>query len=252
MTQRALRSLRQPLFWRRLAKLNLGLALLGYSIALMLDANVGLGPWNVFTVGITNLIGITFGQATQVIGFVVLAISVFLTRTRPGVGTILNMLIVGPWIDLFRAIPAVPSADVWVWGALQFGVGVVLCGLATGLYITAQLGEGPRDGLSLGVARVFRVSVRVARLGLEVLVLLSGWLMGGPVGIGTVAFAFGIGPMMQFFMRVFREDAAPPLNPSTEGAAGADATAGARARPKARTEAPSTRLPLWRPRRPRG
>ena len=219
MTARALAALNRPGFWLQLLRLNLGLLLLGYSIALMLEANVGLGPWNVFNEGISKVTGISYGRGTQLIGFVVLALSMVLAHTRPGLGTLINMVIVGPWIDLFRHLHAVPTVHTLGWGLLQFSLGVVLSGVATGLYITARLGAGPRDGLALGVAHMLHLSVRAGRMGLELLVLVTGWLMGGQVGLGTLLYAMTIGPLMQFFLRLFGPAKTAETSPPTRSAA---------------------------------
>lgn len=195
-------------FWRRLAKLNLGLTVLGFGIALMLEAGIGLGPWTVFHQGLSLVTGLSFGRVMQGVGLLVLLLSWLFTGTRPGLGTALNMLLVGPWVDLFRSLPVLPHPASYLPGVAVFVAGLVLQGLGTGLYITARFGAGPRDGLVLGLARLLSASVRVTRTGLELLVLVSGWLMGGQVGLGTVLFAVGIGPLMQFFLRVFGRAAA--------------------------------------------
>lgn len=203
MATRAMRTVANATFWQHLAKLNLGLAVVGLGIAVMLEAGIGLGPWTVFHQGVGLATGISIGRAMQGVGLLVLLVSVVLTRTRPGLGTALNMLLVGPWVDMFRSLAVMPHAGSYPLGVLQFLIGLGLQGLGTGLYITARMGAGPRDGLVLGLARVTRVSVRVTRTSLELLVLVTGWLLGGQVGLGTVLYAFLIGPLMQYFMRVF-------------------------------------------------
>lgn len=222
MTSRPLRSasgalvraLSSAAFWRRLVQLNLGLMVLGFGIATMLEAGIGLGPWTVFHQGLSFVTGLSIGRAMQGVGLVVLLLSWLLTGTRPGLGTALNMLLVGPWVDLFRSLPIVLHPSSYLLGIAVFVAGLVMQGLGTGLYITARLGAGPRDGFVLGLARLLSTSVRVTRTGLELLVLLSGWLMGGRVGLGTVLFALGIGPLMQFFLRWFG-----PRRPAHPGAA---------------------------------
>lgn len=209
MTARALRAVTRREFWQRLVKLNLGLMAVGLGIAVMLQANIGLGPWTVFHQGVSVVTGISIGRAMQGVGLLVLVLSMALTRVHPGLGTALNMLLVGPWVDLFGSLPLMPHPHAYVLGAAQFVVGLCLQGIGTGLYITARMGAGPRDGLVLGLARLIRVSVRATRTGLELLVLVSGWLMGGQVGLGTVLFALGIGPLMQFFLRVFEVRSRP-------------------------------------------
>ncbi len=208
MSARALRSLSSFAFWQRLLQLNLGLMLLGLGIATMLNADIGLGPWNVFHQGLSLVTHLSFGRVMQIVGLLVLLLSFLLTGTRPGIGTALNMLLVGPWVDLFAALPILQRPHGYVLGVAQFVLGTAVSGLATGLYITARLGAGPRDGLVLGLARLLGRGVRFTRMGLELLVLASGWLMGGSVGLGTIVFALAIGPLMQFFLRVF---APPPL-----------------------------------------
>jgi len=209
-------ALSSPAFWRRLAQLNLGLMVLGFGIATMLEAGIGLGPWTVFHQGLSFVSGLSIGRVMQGVGLLVLLLSWLLTGTRPGLGTALNMLLVGPWVDLFRASPVVLHPTSYLLGVALFVAGLVMQGLGTGLYITARFGAGPRDGLVLGLARLLSTSVRVTRTGLELLVLFSGWLMGGQVGLGTVLFAVGIGPLMQFFLGVFGPAAASgPRKPRT-------------------------------------
>lgn len=201
------RSLASAQWWYRLTQLNLGLLTLGLGIALMLEAGIGLGPWTVFHQGLSLVTGLSFGRVMQGVGLLVLLLSVVLTRTRPGLGTALNMLLVGPWVDLFRSQAFFPQAPNLPLGVAEFVLGLTLQGLGTGLYITARFGAGPRDGLVLGLSRLLRASVRATRTGLELLVLVSGWLMGGSVGLGTVLFAVGIGPLMQLFLHVFHRPA---------------------------------------------
>jgi uncharacterized protein len=198
----------RPIRWRlyglRLIHVNAGLALFGFSIALQLRAGVGLGPWDVFHQGVSLRTPLTVGQAMVAAGFTVLAFSVLVAKVRPGVGTLLNMLVIGAWVDLFLTWPGFPRAGGWVDGAAMFGIGVLLNGTATGLYLTAGLGAGPRDGFALALAKLLRVTVRRARTLVEVVVVTTGWLLGGSVGVGTIAFALAIGPIMQTSLRRFR------------------------------------------------
>ncbi len=188
----------------RFLHLNVGLAVFGASVALMLAAGVGLGPWDVFHEGLAKRTPLTVGQAMVGAGLVALLVSVALANVRPGVGTILNMALIGPWVDLFLARPWFPDPggglDGWGW----FLTGLILNGLATGLYITAGLGAGPRDGFALALAERAGTSVRRARTGVEAIVLASGWALGGTVGFGTLAFAALIGPLMQAGLRATR------------------------------------------------
>ncbi len=175
--------------------------LLGYavSIVLMLQSGLGLGPWDAFHVGIRNLTGIPVGMASILAGIVLVA-GTLLIGVRPGPGTIANMILIGVFIDLL--LPRVPAATGMLWGFGYFVPALLLCGLSTGLYIGAGLGQGPRDGLMLGVSRRVGWPVRRARTAIELCVLLCGWLMGAPIGIGTLLFALAIGPSVQWGMRV--------------------------------------------------
>ncbi|MBS3967025.1 MAG: hypothetical protein KGZ60_07230 [Truepera sp.] len=198
-----------PGFWRRLLQLNLGLMLFGLGIALMLKAGIGLDPWSVFHEGLANQTGLSFGRVTQLTGVLLIALSFALLRVKPGLATVLNMLLVGPWVDFYRAQAWLPTAEGWLWGVLQFMAGVVLVGLASGLYIAARFGAGPRDGFVLGLSLRLRLSVRLTRSGLELLVLVSGFLLGGPLGLGTVLFAITVGYFMQRSLRLFRYQHGP-------------------------------------------
>lgn len=174
----------------------------GASLALMLRANVGLGPWDVFHQGLALRTPLTIGQAMVVAGLALLLFSSLAARVRPGVGTVLNMALVGPWVDFFLAWPRFPSADGPAAGAALFALGLVLNGWATGLYITAGLGAGPRDGFAIALARLAQWPVGRARTAVEAVVCAAGWLLGGTVGIGTLVFVVAIGPLMQASLSV--------------------------------------------------
>jgi uncharacterized protein len=197
----------RPRSWRilalRLLHVNVGLMLFGVGIVAMLNAHVGVGPWDVFHQGLARRTPLSIGAAMIAAGGTILLISVLVARVRPGIGTLLNMALVGPWVDFFRELGSIPVASGFVEGLALFMIGVVLCGFATGLYLTAGLGAGPRDGFALGISRVLQIPVRRARTLVEVAVCLTGWLLGGSVGLGTILFAFSIGPLMQFSLHVF-------------------------------------------------
>lgn len=190
-------------FWGQLLHLNIGLALLGLGIAVMLKAQLGVAPWPVFHEGVNLHTPLSFGQITQLTGLLMVLISYLVFKLRPGFGTICNMLLVGPWADFFRAQAWLAPADsVWL-RLLQCLIGVALSGAATGLYISARLGAGPRDAFLLGLAKQFKMSVRRTRFVIEMSVLAIGFALGGPVGLGTLLFALLIGPMMQSSLRLF-------------------------------------------------
>lgn len=196
-------SVTSPAFWLRLLQLNVGLMLMGLGLAVSLAAGVGLGPWAAFHEGLAVSTGMSFGQALVLVGIVVVGVSWWWTGYRPGPGTFVNMAVVGPWVDLFQTQAWLPVAPNYAWGMAEFLVGTTLIGMASGMYITAGFGAGPRDGLVLGLTRLLRLSVRRTRSLLELVVLATGFLLGGAVGVGTVVFALTIGPVMQFSIRLF-------------------------------------------------
>ncbi len=204
------RRLRGPSFRRRVPQYLLGLVTMAVGLAVMLEAGVGVGPWAVFHEGIAVRTALTFGQALILVGVVVQAFA-WWAGESPGPGTALNMLLVGPFVDLFLASGWVPVPDTLGLGLLQVTAGVVLIGAGSGLYITARFGAGPRDGFVLAASRLSGATVRRVRTLLEIVVLAVGWLLGGTVGIGTVLFALAIGPAMQAAIRLFSLPAARPV-----------------------------------------
>ena len=182
---------------RRLPQLYVGLVLYGVSLALMVRGDLGLAPWDVLHSGLIRHVPITLGQAVVVMSFVVLLAWIPL-REAPGIGTISNALVVGFSADATLALLGHPDA-LWLRAAMMLG-GIALCGLATALYIGAQLGRGPRDGLMTGLARRSGRSIRLVRTGLEVTVVVIGLLLGGTLGVGTVLYALAIGPLTQLWL----------------------------------------------------
>ncbi|WP_322919689.1 membrane protein YczE [Nocardioides renjunii] len=185
---------------RRLPQLYVGLFLYGVSLAMMVRGALGLAPWDVLHSGFIRHVPMSFGQAVVLFSFVVLVLWIPL-REMPGLGTISNALVVGVSADVTLAVVAQPDA-VWARISLMVG-GVVLCGAASALYIGAQLGRGPRDGLMTGLARRTGLSLRLVRTALEVGVVVIGLLLGGKLGIGTVAYALAIGPLTQLMLPWF-------------------------------------------------
>ncbi|HEY9495941.1 MAG TPA: hypothetical protein VIR15_13880 [Intrasporangium sp.] len=202
---------------RRVVQLLVGLMLYGVSMAMMLRATLGLNPWDVFHAGVTSRVPITFGQVTIIVGALVLLLWIPL-RQWPGLGTIANVVVIGLAVDAALAVIDSPSGLPAQLALLL--AGLVLNGLAGGLYIGSQLGPGPRDGLMTGLALRTGLSIRLVRTGLELTVLGAGWLLGGPVGIGTVLYAMTIGPLVQFFLpRVTVSLEAPAARQPLSGAA---------------------------------
>ena len=199
---------------RRLVQLVWGLFLYGIAIALMVRAGIGVAPWDVLTQGIVHQTGIPFGLVTNLTGVVVLLFWIPL-RQMPGVGTVLNVLLIGPSAQL--GLTFVPQQTVpWVQ-ALMFAGGLILLAIATGLYIGARLGPGPRDGLMTGLHARTGWKIWVVRTLIEVTVLTIGWLLGGQVGIGTLAFALLVGPMVNLTLPVLSVRLGPAPDRSGAG-----------------------------------
>ncbi|UIJ60453.1 hypothetical protein LWP59_01805 [Amycolatopsis acidiphila] len=182
---------------RRFPQLLLGLALYGASMAMMTRAGLGLDPWDVLHDGLTRRTGLTFGTVVAIASAGVLLLWIPL-RQRPGIGTVLNVVVISVTVDLVRAVLP-PQHSLWSQIPLLAG-GIVLNGLATAAYVGTRLGPGPRDGLMTGLSARTGLSVRLTRTGLEVAVLVAGWLLGGSVGVGTVLYAAAIGPLTQAFL----------------------------------------------------
>jgi uncharacterized membrane protein YczE len=192
--------------WRRFARdlvlIQIGFALFGLAIDIMVQANLGLDSWDVLQMALTYHIPITLGEASIGVAFLVVLADIIL-REPLGWGTIANMIFIGVWVDVLKPyVPMVP---------LQFPVeiaslllGTLIMGFATAIYIGVDAGAGPRDTLMLALSRLGRVSLRVARASLEITVVAVGWLLGGPAWLGTLVAALAIGPAVQFAFRVLR------------------------------------------------
>jgi len=183
----------------RLVQLYLGLILYGISSSLLVLADLGLDPWDVFHQGLSRTFGLAIGTWAIIVGAVVLLLWIPL-RQRPGIGTVSNVVLVGLTMNVVLGHVGAPHAMAARIACLVCGV--FLNGVATGAYIGAGLGPGPRDGLMTGLAARGH-SVRVVRTGLEVTVLVTGWLLGGTVGVGTVVYALSIGPLAHVFIPLF-------------------------------------------------
>jgi uncharacterized membrane protein YczE len=198
---------------RRVPQLFLGLFLYGVSMAFMVESRLGLTSWDVFHQGVSKATGISFGTVVILTGIPILLLWIPL-RQRLGFGTIANLIVIGLVVDWALAVLAPGESPAMRITYLV--VGILLNGVATGLYIGSRFGPGPRDGLMTGiVARFPRLSIRFVRTSIELLVLGTGFLLGGTVGLGTIAYALAIGPLAQLFIPVFTvRPAAPELTPS--------------------------------------
>ena len=197
----------------RLARLYLGLAGYGVSMALMVRARLGNMPWDVFHQGAARHTGLSFGTVAIFTGAAVLLLWIPL-RQRPGLGTVSNVLVLGLVADATLAV--LPQPRPLAVRVAFLAAGIALNGMATGLYIGAAFGPGPRDGLMTGLAKRGH-AIRVVRTSLEVSVVVIGWLLGGTVGVGTVLYAVSIGPLAHVFVPLFSRGRAVTAAPVLEG-----------------------------------
>jgi len=195
---------------RRVPQLLVGLGLYGVSLGMMVRGGLGLAPWDVLHSGLIRYLPLDLGQMVVAVSIVVLVLWIPL-REKPGVGTIANSLLVGPSADGTLAVLS-PAHSWELRIALTLG-GIALCALATALYIGAQFGRGPRDGLMTGLARRTGWSIRAVRTGIELSVVVLGLLLGGSLGVGTVLFALTIGPLTQRWMPFWTISLAPTPEP---------------------------------------
>ena len=199
----------KPIQWNTFIRdfivIQLGFALFGLSIALLIQANLGASPWVILTVALSDILGWSVGVLTILIGFAVLIISLFMNE-QVGWGTLGNILSIGPWLD--GALLLIPSVTGdWLLQGVMLLLSAVLMGMASAIYIGVNAGAGPRDTLMLAVTRNSRLSLRQARGGIELIVLIIGVILGGPLGIGTLLFALLIGPSVQWGFRLFGVEA---------------------------------------------
>ncbi len=186
-----------------------GLWLFGTGIALMVNARLGLGPWDVLSQGVAMRTGLRIGTVTMLVGAVVLLLWFFI-RERPGIGTVANIVLIGQAINL--TLPLLPEFESVPIRFLELLLGMLVLGLGSAFYLGARLGAGPRDGLMLGLHRRTGWSIRVTRTVIEVCALAVGWLLGGTVGVGTIVLALGIGPVVQFMIRLVEPRAVAPAH----------------------------------------
>ncbi len=212
-SRRSSRMRLQPAFARRLVQLYLGLTAYGVSMALMIRSRLGNMPWDVLHQGIAQHLGVSIGWVAIGVGALALLAWIPL-RQVPGLGTVSNVVVIGLVMD--RVLAVLPDAHPLPLRITELAGGIVLNGLATGAYIGAGLGPGPRDGLMTGLARRTGRSIRLVRTGIEVVVVAAGWLLGGVFGIGTLLYAVSIGPLAQLFLPLFTLGGRAARNASPE------------------------------------
>lgn len=190
---------KEPLWYIRCVVLVFGIMLLALGITFTIQGGLGVNPWTVFHVGISSLTGLTVGRVTQLVGLVLLAIGAVMLRQLPGVGTVVNMYLVGWFVDVFMGLPW-PELNHWSYQLFYVALGISLIGIGTGTYISTDFGAGPRDAIMLGLSRLWKKPVGRIRSGMEFGVLVVGFLLGGPVGLGTL-FSVLVGPVVQWSLR---------------------------------------------------
>jgi len=196
----------KPIQWKKFPRdfliAQLGYAIYGLSIALIIQAGLGTGPWAVLAVALADIFGTSPGMMLIATGVVVL-FGALLLKEKIGWATLGNIIFIGPWTDLFLFLLPSLEGNLWVQipGML---IAVILSGIATAVYISVDGGAGPRDSLMLAVSRTTGQSVQLSRGVIEVLVVILGWILKGPVGVGTLAFALLIGPLVQVFFKLFK------------------------------------------------
>ncbi len=191
----------QSRFPQRFVKLVFGLFIYGVGLAMMVNAQIGIAPWDVLAQGISVQTGLSFGQATVFVSALVLLIWIPL-KVKPGLGTVMNAILVGLFADL--AMPYIPEPTIYWQKLALFIAGMLLISFATGLYISCGMGKGPRDGLNMGLAAKFKSPFWIARTAVEIVVVSLGFILGGQVREGTLIFALAIGYLNQLAMRLFK------------------------------------------------
>lgn len=201
VAQRA--SVDRPSAWRTAARwlaLFAGCVVWGLGIAMTVKGRLGVAPWEVLQVAVSRLSGLSLGRVGQLIGLLLVVLTYLAARIKPKWATLITMFFVGFFVDVWY--PLLPDAEQLGWRISMLLGGTVVIGFATGLYLRADLGAGPRDGAMFAVCKLAKSSVRRARTGLEVAALVLGVALGGPLGWGTLAYALMIGPVVQWFMRL--------------------------------------------------
>ena len=190
----------------RYFRLFLGLFLCAIGIVMTINANLGYAPWDVFHQGIGNIIGIKIGTANILTGIVIVGVEVMMGQ-RPGVGTLCNMSLIGVFMNIIMTNNLLPILDNVIARIIMIFIGMIIMGIGSYLYIGSGFGAGPRDGFMILLLKKTNRSVRFIRNSIEITALIVGYLLGGPIGIGTIIMSFGLGPSVQLVFNMFNFDA---------------------------------------------
>lgn len=183
----------------RLIVFFIGLAVLSLGIAMIIEANLGVSGWDVLHIGLYKTFGLTIGTWSQIVGLIVIFLTLIIDRKILSLGTVLNMIVVGLFIDLFLYL--LPTGEEWLIQYLFLFLGIIIMGIGAGIYISAKLGPGPRDSLMIAITQKYKLSVSKVKTVMELSVMLVGYLLGGPVFVGTVIISVLIGPIMQYSLK---------------------------------------------------
>ncbi|MBT9158013.1 MAG: hypothetical protein DDT36_01009 [Firmicutes bacterium] len=193
---------RLKLLTLRCLYITLAFAIIGVGIDISIKASLGVGSWTVFHLGVTNFVALTQGQVSQLVGLCIIAASFFL-GVRPALGTIMNMVLIGWFFDISVALALIPPASSLLQSLLYLAGSTLIFGFGGAMYMSAGLGAGPRDSLMLALTARTGWPVGKMRTVMELTVLIFGWLMGGPVGLGTVVLTFSLGPAIENSFKIF-------------------------------------------------
>jgi len=194
----------------------LGLAVMGFGIAMMIKANVGVAPWDTLHIGLQKTFGLTIGMWSQIMGASIILASYVIGKIKPTVGMFLNMIFFGLFIDLFMWLNWVPIGDAVIERVVFFAAGLVIYTFGTGMYISPRLGAGPRDSFMLALHERMGWGIGKVRDGIECTVTLLGFLLGGPVSLGTLVTAVAIGPLIKQFIPLWEKMMAKPFGNASE------------------------------------
>ncbi|MEH7384099.1 YitT family protein [Bacillus sp. JJ1521] len=176
----------------------IGLLIMSLGIVVIIKADLGASPWDVLHIGLYKQIGLTIGTWSIIVGFFILFLSSFLLKRLPQIGAFLNMISVGIFIDMFMMVPFLVTPDTFIGKLIMMLIGLLINGYGMGIYISAKVGAGPRDSLMLALTELSKWKVQYIRSGMEIIVLTIGWLLGGPVFVGTLIYCVGIGYVAGF------------------------------------------------------
>lgn len=194
-------------YFVRISKVILGLVLYSIGLLLSIHANIGLAPWDAFSIGVSGLTGISYGNVSIITGIIILIVVVLLLKEKIGLATVLNTVLIGIFVDILQSFDFVPYMTDFVMGVLMLLVGQFIVCLATYFYISPGLGCGPRDTLMVALGKCFpKIPIGAIRGSIEGTVLIIGWLLGAKVGLGTVIAVFGIGFVMQLTFKLLQFD----------------------------------------------